>query len=64
MYDYTYFLVPLIIITDALAIIDLVKRRNYSTEMKLLWILIIILMPILGIALYYLNISQPRKKKR
>ncbi len=64
MYDYTYFIVPLILITDAFAIIDLVKRRNYSTEMKLLWIIVILLMPLLGIALYYLNISRPRQKKR
>lgn len=64
MYDYTYFIVPLIILTDALAIIDLVKRRNYSTEMKLLWIIIILLMPLIGISLYYLSITHPRRKKR
>ncbi len=64
MYHYSHFIVPLIIIVDALAIIDLIKRRNYSTEMKLLWIIIILLMPIIGISLYYLNISRPRKKKR
>lgn len=64
MYQYVYFIVPLIIIVDALAILDLMKRRDYSVEMKLLWIIIILIMPIIGISLYYLNISRPKRKNR
>ncbi len=57
MTDWSLFLIPLIIAFDYLTIRDLTKRKQYSSEVKILWIVIIILFPIIGASLYYFQLS-------
>lgn len=42
-----------ILVLDILAIVDCVKRPM-ETGMKVLWIVLIILLPLIGLILYYL----------
>lgn len=57
MTDWSLFLIPLIIAFDYLTIRNLTKRKQYSSEVKILWIVIIILFPIIGASLYYFQLS-------
>jgi uncharacterized membrane protein YhaH (DUF805 family) len=43
----------LILVLDIVAIVDCVKR-SMDTGMKVLWIVLIILLPIIGLILYFL----------
>jgi hypothetical protein len=61
MIDWSLLLIPLVIIIDILAISDLIKRRQYAQKIKILWIIVIILFPIIGVSLYYLQISLSYK---
>ncbi len=64
MITWNALIVPLIILVDILAIIDVFKRKNYSMDLKLLWMVIIIMLPLLGVSLYYFMKSRTRKSKR
>ncbi len=64
MIDWSLLLIPLVIIIDILAISDLIKRRQYAQKIKILWIIVIILFPIIGVSLYYLQISLSYKNGR
>lgn len=63
MITWNTLIVPLIIIVDVLAILDVFKRKNYSMDLKLLWMIIIILLPLIGVALYYFQKSRSPKSK-
>lgn len=43
----------IILILDVLAILDVLKS-SYPTGKKVLWVLLILILPVLGLALYYL----------
>ncbi|WP_414703274.1 MULTISPECIES: PLDc N-terminal domain-containing protein [unclassified Proteiniphilum] len=64
MVNWSLLLVPLVIIIDYLAIRDLMNRTKYSQGMKILWIIIIILFPILGVSLYYFQVSLSHRDSR
>jgi hypothetical protein len=66
MNNFSYFLIPLIILTDILAINHLIKRTHYSTISKLTLIAMILIFPIIGISIYYLLITLylPKYSKR
>jgi hypothetical protein len=50
----TYSLIGLIVfILDIIAIVDVLKS-NKEVVMKLIWILVILLLPVLGMLLYFL----------
>ncbi len=54
------FLVGIIIlIFNAIAVIDVIKG-SLPTEKKILWVALIVLVPLLGLALYYL-VGKPGK---
>ncbi|RNC65865.1 PLD nuclease N-terminal domain-containing protein [Proteiniphilum sp. X52] len=57
MTDWSLLLIPLVIIIDGLAIWDLINKKQYSHGMKILWIVVIILFPILGVSIYYFQVS-------
>jgi hypothetical protein len=61
MTDWSLFLILLVIAFDCLTIWDLTKRKRYSSGVKILWIVIIILFPIIGAALYYSQLSLSYK---
>jgi hypothetical protein len=61
MTDWSLFLIPLVIAFDCLTIWDLTKRKRYSSGVKILWIVIIILFPIIGAAVYYFQLSLSYK---
>ncbi len=58
MISWSTFIALLIVLVDVLAIVDLLKRKNYSMDLKLLWMIIILLFPLIGVALYYFQKSQ------
>jgi len=43
----------IILVLDIIAIVDCVRRRMDTTK-KLLWIVLIILLPVIGMVLYFL----------
>lgn len=57
MIDWSLLLIPLVIAFDCLSIWDLTKKKQYSRGMKILWIVVIILFPILGVSFYYFQVS-------
>jgi hypothetical protein len=61
MTDWSLFLILLVIAFDCLTIWDLTKRKRYSSGVKILWRVIIILFPIIGAALYYSQLSLSYK---
>lgn len=61
MTDWSLFLILFVIAFDCLTIWDLTKRKRYSSGVKILWIVIIILFPIIGAALYYSQLSLSYK---
>lgn len=42
-----------VLVLDILAIVDCI-RRPMDTSMKVLWVVLIILLPVIGLILYYL----------
>ncbi len=61
MTDWSLFLIPLVIAFDCLTIWDLTKRKQYSPGVKILWIVVIILFPIIGASLYFFQLSLSYK---
>ncbi|HEY9007388.1 PLDc N-terminal domain-containing protein [Ohtaekwangia sp.] len=43
----------LIVVIDILAIVDIL-RSNKATDKKILWVIVVLLLPILGPILYYI----------
>ena len=61
----------LVIAVDILAIYHLFKRVECSAELKVIWTLVILLLPIIGVAVFYMwitfsqsNRSSGRRKRR
>lgn len=53
----------LLIAVDILAIYHLYRRVQCSAELKVLWTLVIILLPILGVAIFYMWITLSNKNR-
>ena len=66
MKDLSWLVLPLIIAVDLAAIYHLMKRKDLTSLTKLLWALIIISIPILGVSVYYswTTITRGSDKKR
>ncbi len=62
--DWSLLIIILSIIFVGLALWDLITRRQFSLVMKVLWMIIIILLPIIGVSLYYFQISFYYKKRQ
>ncbi len=62
--DWSLLLIPLLIIFVCLALWDLIKKRQLSSGMKILWVIIILFLPIIGVSLYYFQVSTSNKKSR
>lgn len=57
MNDWNFLFILLLIVIDSLAIWNLTKSRQFSRVWKVLWTVIILLLPIVGISLYYFQVS-------
>ena len=53
----------LLIAVDLFAIYHLFKRVQCSTELKVVWTLVIVLLPILGVALFYMWLTLSHNKR-
>ncbi len=53
----------LILAVDILAIYHLYRRVHCTTEQKVMWTFIIILLPILGVAVFYMWITFSNKNR-
>ncbi len=53
----------LVIAVDLFAIYHLFRRVDCSAELKVVWALVILLLPILGVALFYMWITFSHNKR-
>jgi hypothetical protein len=53
MFHYGGILWLIVVVLDVLAIVNCIKRPM-STDKKILWVVLILILPIIGLILYYL----------
>ena len=66
MNNLSWLVLPLIIAVDLAAIYHLLRRTELTSSTKLLWALVIILIPIIGVSVYYswITITHGKDRKR